>query len=268
MASGDVPAAAIPVLDEAFSRWSRLISSQVPIRVRVAFVDGGPAGYSVPNVVMNFDGAPITDTWYPSALADAISGRDLQPDEFDFEIFFRRNRNWKFEIAGDPESGEADFLTVAMHEIAHGLGMASWLYAEDGVGYYGGEVPSLDFFALSIELPDLEGMPSVFVRLIEDGTGRRLTDTSRYPNPSRELGDVLERDRILFTGAAATEANGGQPPRLYGASPSHLHPDDYFWTGPDFLMTPISGTGVSTPDPGPVLLGILQDIGWQVSRNR
>lgn len=264
----ETPAAAVPALEEAFSRWARIISSPVPIRARVTFVEGGPAGYAVPNVVGNFDGAPEPDTWYPSALADAIAGRDLQPDAIDFELFFRRNRDWKFQIEGDPATGEADFLTVAMHEIAHGLGMASWLFSEEGVGYYGGQIPSLDFFPLSVELPDLEGRPTVFVRMIEDESSHRLTDTTRFPNPSRRLGETLERDRIYFAGESASEANEGRPPRLYGASPSHLHPDDYFWTGPDFLMTPTSGNGVSTPDPGPIVLGILRDIGWPVRGNR
>ncbi|MCL7926459.1 MAG: hypothetical protein M8841_01620 [marine benthic group bacterium] len=267
LTGGDIPASAIPVLDEALSRWSRLISTPVPIRARVTFVDGGPAGYAIPNVIRNFDRAPIMDTWFPSALADAISGRDLQPEELDVELFFRRDRDWKFEIAGDPAPGQADFLTVAMHEIAHGLGMASWVFAEESVGYYGREIPSIDFFPSSIELPDLAGVPMVFVRMIEDMEGHRLTDTSRFANPSRELRNLLKRDQIFFAGSAAREANGGRPPRLYGASPSHLHPDDYFWTGPDFLMTPTSGTGISTPDPGPIVLGILQDIGWRVSRN-
>ncbi|MCL7979244.1 MAG: hypothetical protein M8865_05045 [marine benthic group bacterium] len=262
-----IPAEAGPTLDEAFSRWARFISSPVPIRARVTFVDGGPAGYALPNVIDNFEAAPEPDTWYPSALADAIAGRDLQPGEIDFEIFFRRNRNWKFDIEGDPATGEADFLTVAMHEIAHGLGMASWLFSEEGVGFYGGRIPSLDFFPLSVDPPDLEGRPTVFVRMIEDDLGQRLTDGTRFPNPSRELGELLERDRIFFAGEAASEANEGRPPRLYGASPSHLHPDDYFWTGPDFLMTPTSGNGVSTPDPGPVVLGIFRDIGWKVRRN-
>jgi len=263
----DVPVEAEAALDEAMRRWSRLVSTEVPIRVRVAFVEGGPAGFAVPNVVKDFEGAPLPDTWYPSALADAITGRDLQPDQPDFELFFRLDRQWKFAVEGDPAAGEADFLTVAMHEIGHGLGMASWLFTAKGEGYYGREVPFLSLFPHTIQLPDLEARPMVFVRRIADAAGRMLTDTTRYPNPSVELGDLLEGDRIYFVGPAATKANGGRPPRLYGASPSHLHPDDYFWTGPDYLMTPTSGNGVSTPDPGPVVLGILEDIGWRVSRN-
>jgi hypothetical protein len=263
----DVPVEAGPALDEAMTRWSRFVASEVPVRVRVTFVEGGPAGFAVPNVVRDFEGAPIPDTWYPSALADALAGRDLQPDQPDFELFFRRDRKWKFAIDGEPTDGEADFLTVAMHEVAHGLGMAGWLYTEKGVGYYGREVPFLSFVPQSIELPDLGARPMIFVRWIEDAAGRRLTDTTYYPNPSPELGGLLERDRIYFAGPAARRANGGRPPRLYGASPSHLHPDDYFWTGPDYLMTPTAGNGVSTADPGPILLGILEDIGWQVVRN-
>jgi hypothetical protein len=263
----DVPAEAEAALDEAMRRWSRLVDSEVPIRLRVAFVEGGPAGFALPNVVRDFEGAPVPDTWYPSALADAIAGRDLQPDQPDFELFFRRDRQWKFAVEGDPATGEADFLTVTMHEIGHGLGMASWLLTEKGEGFYGRDVPFLSLFPHTIQLPDLEARPMVFVRWIADAAGQMLTDTTRYPNPSVELGDLLEQDRIYFVGPAARKANGGRPPRLYGASPSHLHPDDYFWTGPDYLMTPRSGNGVSTPDPGPVVLGILEDMGWRVSRN-
>jgi len=97
--------------------------------------------------------------------------------------------------------------------------------------------------------------------------GRRLADTTWLKNPSEAMGSFLTTADLRFTGAAATRANGGVPPRVVGPSPSHLHPDDYFWTGADYLMTTKSGTGVATPDPGPVLLGILQDIGWTVRRN-
>jgi hypothetical protein len=235
--------------------------------VKATFVSGGPAGFSAPGLVRDFDGAPGGGTWYVSALADAIAGRDLQPHRFDMELFFRSDRKWKFRPEGDPGLGEVDFLTVAMHELAHGLGMATWVSVHDGVGSYGGDQTSvLQTFPIEDPPPDLEHLPSVYDAFLAGPGGERLTDTARFANPSRSLGRFLESDEVYFAGPKATAANGGSPPRVVGTSPSHLHPDDYFWTGPDFLMTPDAGPGLSTPDPGPVLLGILEDIGWTLTR--
>lgn len=264
----DVPAEAEATLRTALDRWSELLSSPVPIRVRATFVQEGPAGYSIPGVIRDFPGAPRTGAWYASALADALAGFDLQPGRADMELFFRRDRDWKFGIEGNPETGEADFLTVAMHEIAHGLGMLTWIQIRDGVGSYGGDLtPILSRYPVEVPLPELDHLPSAYTLFLADSRGRRLTDTTWLPNPSFAMGRFLTTADLYFTGTAATAANGGRPPKVLGQSPSHLHPDDYFWTGADYLMTTKSGTGVATPDPGPVLLAILQDIGWTLRRN-
>ena len=120
---------------------------------------------------------------------------------------------------------------------------------------------------VELRLPELDHLPSAYTVFLSDSNGRRLADTAWLKNPSEAMGRFLTTVDLYFTGPAATRANGGVPPRVLGPSPSHLHPDDYFWTGDDYLMTTKSGTGVATPDPGPVLLGILQDIGWTVRRN-
>jgi hypothetical protein len=266
--ANDLPPEAELTLRAALDRWAELISTPVPIRVRATFVEGGPAGFSVPAMLRDFPGAPRSRTWYPSALADALAESDLRPGQPDMELFFRSDRNWKFDVGGNPGTGEADFLTVAMHEIAHGLGMLTWVQVRDGFGSYGGDLaPILSPFPLHVSFPDLDHLPSVYTELLADSSDRRLADTTWLPNPSLELGRFLSTSDLFFTGPAATAANGGRPPRVVSRSPSHLHSDDYFWTGDDYLMTMRSGTGVATPDPGPVLLGILQDIGWKLRRN-
>ena len=268
LVTSQVPAEAEATLRQALQGWSELISSPVPIRVQASFVDDGPAGFSVPGMIRDFPGAPMAGTWYAPALADALAGFDLQPDQPDMELFFRRNREWKFRLEGNPAPGEADFLTVAMHEIAHGLGMLTWVQLRDGIGSYGGDVTELlARFPVELRLPRLDHRPSAYTVFLADPDGRRLADTTWLENPSEAMGRFLTTVDLHFTGAAATRANGGVPPRVVGPSPSHLHPDDYFWTGDDYLMTTKSGTGVATPDPGPVLLGILQDIGWTLRRN-
>ncbi len=65
--------------------------------------------------------APNQDAHYPSALANSIAGNDLSPGAVDFVIFFDCNTNWYTGLDGQPLSNQADLVSVALHEIIHGL---------------------------------------------------------------------------------------------------------------------------------------------------
>ena len=61
--------------------WSQYFSSVVPIKIDATF--GRSASYGVlgsarpGNYYSGFDGAPDQSLWYPSALANALAGKDL-----------------------------------------------------------------------------------------------------------------------------------------------------------------------------------------------
>lgn len=246
----------------AVDAWSELLISTVPISIRVSFLPLRVRGLCIPNPIMNFPGAR-ENTWYPASLADATTGRDVQPGQFDMEIFFSTNTAWHYDRDSVSPPGKTDFLFVAAHEICHGLGFASLLRVENGVGSFGRTVfdhaPSTSF-----PLPDLAGFPSIFDRFIENEAGQRLVDAKRFPNPSRQLGAQLSNNRVFFGGRKATRRNRDRRPRLHGSDPSHLDPNMFHTSTPDGMMTPGPGRPMRIHAPGPVVIGVLEDLGWKI----
>lgn len=63
--------------------WERLLTSTVVIRINATFganTLNHLMGMCVPNGVINSRGIQL-DTWYVSALADALGGADVQPGQ-------------------------------------------------------------------------------------------------------------------------------------------------------------------------------------------
>lgn len=75
---------------------------------------GAPTGYRT-----NTSGTIFADTFYPIALANARAGVDLAPDAADMVLTFDGTIPWSYDVSA---SGNADFITVALHELGHGLG--------------------------------------------------------------------------------------------------------------------------------------------------
>ena len=83
----------------------------------------------------DFTNAPLRNTWYSSATADALSGSDQDPGEFDIVIFFNPRVDsdpgclggdgFSYRTTGLAPAGQARFFDVARHELSHGLGFTS-----------------------------------------------------------------------------------------------------------------------------------------------
>lgn len=133
----------------AASLWGAILQSDVQIVVNAAFIplecDASSAvlGNAAPTFFeADFPNAPVADTWYFSALANALAGVDLNPGEADITTNFNSDidnnenclgtRNWYYGLDNNPPNNDADFLNVVMHELAHGLGSASVLDVTDG----------------------------------------------------------------------------------------------------------------------------------------
>ncbi len=120
--------------------WGQVIKSDVEIKVYASFAPlrcdatSGVLGSAGPNwLVRDFPGA-VPNTFYVSALGDAIAKEDLVPDPADpGDIGTRFNGNlgqpgcleafgWYYGLDGKTPAGQINFLNVVMHEIAHGLG--------------------------------------------------------------------------------------------------------------------------------------------------
>jgi hypothetical protein len=233
----------------AIDVWSRNFESKVPINVDAVWeadANSKLLGSARPGYYFSaFPGAPDENLWYPSALANTLAGRDLDPNKK--EIFLRVNSTplWYFGTDGNPPQGSYDLVSVVMHEIAHGLGFLSNVEYEKafGTGYIYQPTP----YDAYVQLPD----------------GRTLTD---FCSRSLDLGKALTGP-LVWSGMHGTAANGGVKPKLYsppsfeeGSSITHLDEETYSKSINDSMMTPNLGPGEAFKVPGPLVLGMLQDM--------
>ena len=229
--------------------WSANFSSAVPITIDATW--GRSASYGVlgsarpGNYYSGFDGAPDQSLWYPSALANALGGKDLDPENPEMVIQVNSVANWNTRNDGSPRSNEYDLQSVFLHEMGHGLGFLSTDSYDQFFGYGTIEQPTpYDAYA---QLAD----------------GRRLSD---LPSPSIELGKALT-STLVWAGPLGIAANGGQKPILYtparyeeGSSVSHLDEATYANLGANSIMTPNLDAGEIFREPGTLLLAMMEDL--------
>jgi len=199
-----------------------------------------PGGYFA-----GFSGAPDSSLWYPSALANALAGKDLDLRNAEIIINVNSRANWNRRGDGAPTTREYDLKSVFIHEMGHGLGFLSNDSYDSLLGFG------------SIE------QPTPFNAYTQTPDGRRLAD---LPSPSLELGKAL-RSTLVWSGPLGIAANGGVKPILYtpstyedGSSISHLDEKSYAESAIDRVMTPNLESGEVFAGPGPLLLAMMADM--------
>ena len=274
------PAGTDPTIDNAIDYatdiWSQYLNSPVPIKIKVIYADltsAGPLAITIPNGRKDFSSAPIDSTWYATSLANSLEGTELNTGEVDMDIYVNSYVNYYFGTDGLPGPGQYDFVSIFLHEIAHGLGILSLTKVENGEGSFG-YVTLSSIFPLpsSFPFPVLEGLPSVWDRFIVNSTGQQLIDQALFANPSTALRTQFQSNNLFFTGSMATAANGGNNPRMfapgtyaYGSSLQHFNESTFPLSSGNSLMTPYSGVQEVEHLPGDILMGALQDIGWSTN---
>ena len=115
--------------------------------------------------------------------------------------------------------------------------------------------------------------PFVYDQFAINGASQSLLNTMLFPNPSSALGAPLVSNNVFFNGLNARNANGGIASNLYapnpwlsGSSYSHLDESTYPNGNLNSLMTYALGPGEAIHDPGPIVRGMLVDMGWAASR--
>ncbi|HYH08560.1 MAG TPA: PA domain-containing protein [Thermoanaerobaculia bacterium] len=127
------------VFEAAAERWSAILDTNVNVIVQASFSpipgctetdailgQAGPLRW-----VRDFANAPKANTWYPVALANKLSGSDLDTGN---DIIVRFNAdvdnnvclgesNWYYGFDGN-NGTHSDLFVVTLHEIAHGLGIS------------------------------------------------------------------------------------------------------------------------------------------------
>ncbi|MFI5203417.1 MAG: T9SS type A sorting domain-containing protein [Flavobacteriales bacterium] len=263
------PAQAQVAFDYACELWSYLLYSPIQIKINTYYYTypGGPLGITFSNGRRDFTGAIMDSTNYPTSLGNFLSGTELNPGEYDMDIYVNGAYSWYYGTDGNTPAGQYDFATVIMHEIGHALGFTSLLKKTGASGSMGMLLQS-DFAPVnpSFPWPDQDSLPGIYDRFIENTAGAKL-DT--FANPSNALGAQLTSNQLYFNGPLAVAANAGIRPRLHapgvfelGTCILHLNESTYPNGNPEELMTPYVTTGYDHHLPGPVTLAMLQDMGW------
>jgi hypothetical protein len=242
------PADAQAAFQAAADIWSDYFQSAVPIKIQVTWgrQTSGVLGSTRPDYFYkNFAGAPAREINYPSALANAIAGKDLDVNRPDIIMTINARAPWYLGTDGRPGRSEYDLISVVLHEIPHGLGFLT-LAAYDPFFGYGSIDQPTPFDAYS-QLPD----------------GRLLID---LPSPSLDLGKAMV-NKLVWSGPLGVAANNGNKILLYtpsrfevGSSVSHLDEATFSTSLTDAVMTPNLDVAEVFRTPGPIVLAMLEDM--------
>jgi hypothetical protein len=251
------------------SIWSSYLSTQVPIDVDARWSDtltctttsGAVAASGATAVYQDFPHAPIAHTSYPSALANALAGEDLQPSQSDILITFNSllgtagclpANTWYLGLDGNSPSNAVDLVTNVAHELTHGLGFQTYFSRTTGAKY-----ANLDDVYL-LNLDRYGATPSALTAMSDS---QRVAACISEPNL---LWTGLDVTAVAQQALTAGMNHGlvrmyGPNPVLAGSSVSHF--SLALW--PSQLMSP-AYVGPNH-DPG-LAASLLKDVGWSQAR--
>lgn len=213
------------------------------------------------NIFRNFSGAPLSDTFYPTALANLIAGTDLNGSTAEISAQFNMNlgtpgcldnKPWYYGLDNGHTTNQINLVTVLLHEFGHGLGFTSFTDEETGV--------------MS------SGFPGVYDRyLIDNSTGKpwpQMTDVERKASAINRNNLVWYGQQVVADGGilAAGKDSSGRPllwapnPVSAGSSVSHWARE----TTPNQLMEPNINHDLthSLLTPQDLTYSLLKDLGW------
>ncbi len=248
----DVPSTFQNTVEFVLEQLSNFVSTDVPVYVSVEYTDlgGGSGGLTLANAragefPINFPGAEYVNTFYPIALAEKLSGQEINPPgDPDIVIQVNSNRAANFSVTpNNPVIGtRSDLATTLIHEIIHGLGFTAGASVDVGGR---GIVPFI-----------------IYSRFLEDIDGVNYIDN--YPNNSIELGDELTGNRVFFNGPRFDLETRAQihAPRSFNAGSSISHVDAVtYGDSEDRLMAPFINGGDINYNPG-IAIDMLHEMGW------
>jgi hypothetical protein len=130
--------------------WGSILVSDVPVYIQAQF---NPLGANVLGsagtyyIFSDFPNATRPQTFYSSALSDALSGVDQTleaglPEGFpDIVSQFSSDFSFYYGLDDNTPAGQYNFLDVIMHEFGHGLGFAN--FENESTGAFSGNLPDI-----------------------------------------------------------------------------------------------------------------------------
>ena len=240
-------------IEHAATIWQNALRSNVTINVEVAFSnldcgDGsGVLAQAGPQFIYeSFPGAPIGGTWYPGALAEALSNQNLSleddsdPNAGELTLTFNSRvdqaclgsgTRYYYGLNGNGPSGTINFVMVALHEMAHGLGFSSLVNEATGA--------------------QVLNRPDIYSRNIRDNTSGLLWH--QMSNTQRR-NSAINSGNVVWNGSGVTSQapNFLEPaPALTITQPAELAGRMQITTaefGPQGLTPSITGEIVSALD--------------------
>ncbi|MEE9371724.1 MAG: T9SS type A sorting domain-containing protein [Saprospiraceae bacterium] len=240
-----------------------LFPSDVPINILAQFgqLNGGTIAQAGPTALFrNFNNQVEINTWYPIALAEKITGRELNNIEsqfYPYDIIVSIDEapggiSWYYDFNRPEDIGNRyDFVTIVMHEVLHGLGMTAAADVRSNLGYL-----------------DNGGFPYIYDHFLENAALINLIDN--FNNATLELGEALQSNDVFFGSNFFKINDPSNIPKLFaparwngGSSISHLDEGTYNTT-PNSLMTPFANPNEVIHDPG-IVMDMMYDMGWSLS---
>lgn len=142
------------VVQAAANQWGALLQSSVEIKVRVAFNPLTCSGTSAvlgsagaTTIHSDFANAPFANTWYSAALANTLSGTDLNGtavgqeeinsqynSDYDNGVCITGTAGWYYstQASDATPANRTALLPVVFHEFAHGLGFQTFTNSSSG----------------------------------------------------------------------------------------------------------------------------------------
>ncbi len=250
-------------LERAASIWGGLLNSSVDIVIEVNFgpLTCGPQGVVLGNagphsVLASFTNAPLPNTLYPVALANARAGIDHNGGSPELESNFNTRvddgcvpgLSFYYGLDSSPPANGIDVVTIALHEFAHGLGIASFVDSNTGALFMGTD----DGYSANLEDHSL-------------GLGWLSMNNGQRQNSAVDTNDLhwVGPEVVAASGGLAAGRHPSGHVEVFAPNPVNLgssvsHLSDRL--SPDQLMEPFfSG---ATQDPG-LAFEMLLDLGWE-----
>lgn len=255
----------------AANLWGANITSGPTIAVRATWealsceTNSGVLGSAGSlGVWRNFSGAPYSNTWYSSALANALAGRDLDSSNAEIVAKFNVNvgtpgclesRQWYLGLDTNHVS-KVNLVTVLLHEFSHGLGFQTFTNTSTGA--------------------QIQGYPSVYDRFLSDNTSGK---TWAQMDDAERVASAINPNNLVWSGPRASadasavliagrDAQGR--PLMYTPSPVQLGSSVSHWDrsgSPNQLMEPIISNNLShsLAPPQDLTTSLIGDLGWSIT---